>query len=186
MSLLRELQAHRPADAAEARHLRRIQEFVARHANPFDRRIREGHLTGSAFVVSASGNRTLLLQHRKLERWLQPGGHAEPAETRGEAVALREAREETGIDELTLHPTAPRPLDVDVHAIPARRDEPAHEHLDLRYLVVAPDRATPTRSPDESNELRWFRWDELGPLDLDPGLRRGLDKARRLVALAGA
>jgi len=178
VSLLQDLQSCQPADAAEAQHLRRIREFVARHANPFDRRIREGHLTGSALVVSASGRRTLLLQHRKLERWLQPGGHADPQETSGEAVALREAREETGIDGLRLHPSAPRPLDVDVHAIPARHDEPAHEHLDLRYLVMAPAAAGASRSLEETNDLRWFSWDELDGLDLDPGLRRLLGKAR--------
>lgn len=186
MSLLQDLQSCQPADAAEAQHLRRIREFVARHANPFDRRIREGHLTGSALVVSASGRKTLLLQHRKLERWLQPGGHADPQETSGEAVALREAREETGIDGLRLHPSAPRPLDVDVHAIPACHDEPAHEHLDLRYLLVAPDEAPLAQSAAESRDLRWFRWDELARLDLDPGLLRALGKARRLVTPATA
>jgi 8-oxo-dGTP pyrophosphatase MutT (NUDIX family) len=160
----------------------RILDFVARHANPFDRNIAEGHLTGSALVVSAAADRVLLLHHRKLHRWLQPGGHADPGEASGEAVALREAREETGIDGLALHPTAPRPLDVDIHAIPARGDEPAHEHLDLRYLVVAPDGAALTLKTEESNDLRWFRWDELPPLGLDPGLARALAKVRRLVA----
>ena len=86
-----------------------------------------------------TGRRVLLLHHRKLDRWLQPGGHAEPGEADGEEVALREAREETGIAALRLHPDAPRPLDVDVHAIPARGSEPAHLHLDLRYVVIAPD-----------------------------------------------
>jgi 8-oxo-dGTP pyrophosphatase MutT (NUDIX family) len=175
------LAAHRSADAAEAADLQRIREFIGRHRDPFDRRIPEGHLTGSAFVISASGDRVLLLHHRKLERWLQPGGHADPGESDGETVALREAREETGIEALALHPSAPRPLDVDVHEIPARGSEPAHEHLDLRYLVLAPDASVPRRAADESNDLRWFRWDELALLNLDPGLERGLSKARKEV-----
>lgn len=153
---------------------------MGHHADPFDRGIAEGHLTGSALVVSATGDRVLLLHHRKLQRWLQPGGHADPGETAGEDVALREALEETGIEGLTLHPEAPRPLDVDVHAIPARGTEPAHEHLDLRYLVVAPARASLTLKADESNDLRWFGWSELEGLGLDPGLRRAFAKARAL------
>jgi len=183
-ALVRQLRAHRSADEAEARDVARVLDFVARHPDPFDRRIAEGHLTGSAFVLAADGARVLLLHHRKLDRWLQPGGHADPGEASGEAVALREAREETGLQTLHLHPVAPRPLDVDVHEIPARPGEPAHAHLDLRYLVVAGAGAL-TRAQEEAADLRWFGWDELAPLRLDPGLRRGLSKALTHMALGG-
>jgi len=181
MSLLAVLRGHVPADAAERRDLARIVSFAETYRDPFDRSIVEGHLTGSALVVSPDGAAVLLLHHRKLERWLQPGGHAEPGEAAGEAVALREAREETGIPGLRLHPTAPRPLDVDVHDIPARRDEPAHQHLDLRYLVLAPSGARGRRLVAEARALRWFGWDELEPLDLDAGLVRALAKARAIL-----
>jgi len=179
-ALVRQLRAHASADAAEARDVARVLDFVARHPDPFDRRIGEGHLTGSAFVLTADGTRVLLLHHRKLDRWLQPGGHADPGEQSGEAVALREVREETGLARFHLHPAAPRPLDVDVHEIPARPGEPAHAHLDLRYLVVAGD-GDLTRAAEEAADLRWFGWDELEPLRLDPGLRRGLSKALRYI-----
>ena len=172
------LRRHRPADTKEAIALRAILAFIDRHPDPFDRRIAEGHLTGSAVVVSATGDQVLLLHHRKLGRWLQPGGHAEAGERDGETVALREAREETGIDGLVFHPSAPRPLDVDVHPIPARHAEPAHLHLDLRYLVVAPAGAALRRQAAEARALRWFTWDELAALDLDPGLRRALRAAQ--------
>jgi len=132
--------------------------------------------------VSADGGHVLLLHHRKLDRWLQPGGHADPGETSGEGVALREALEETGIAGLALHASAPRPLDVDVHDIPARGAEPAHEHLDLRYLLVAPEGASLALKADESHDLRWFSWEETANLGLDPGLERALRKARRLMS----
>jgi 8-oxo-dGTP pyrophosphatase MutT (NUDIX family) len=179
MPVLDELQGHAPADEDEAADLARIVAFVRAHEQPFDRRITRGHLTGSALVVASSGESVLLLHHRKLQRWLQPGGHAEAGETAGEAVALREALEETGIHGLALHPHAPRPLDVDVHDIPARRDEPAHQHLDLRYLVVAPAGARIARQVEETNDLRWFNWDEAVALGLDEGLMRLLGKARK-------
>lgn len=184
MGLFLQLASHRPADAAEAEDLAHIRDFVARHSDPFDRRIQEGHLTGSALVLCESSARILLLHHRKLHRWLQPGGHGHAGETSGEAVALREAGEETGIPGLRLHPTAPRPLDVDVHDIPAHAGVPAHEHLDLRYLVLAPAAAELRRCDEETNDLRWFAWQELDALDLDPGLRRALVKARQVVGTA--
>jgi 8-oxo-dGTP pyrophosphatase MutT (NUDIX family) len=185
-ALLDDLGRHSPADEPEARDLERICDFVRRHRNPFDRGIAEGHLTGSAIIVSATGEGTLLLHHRKLDRWLQPGGHADPGETTGEAVALREALEETGLEGLALHPGAPRPLDVDVHDIPARDPEPAHEHLDLRYLVVAPEGARPSPALAEMRDLRFFRWEETRGLGLDEGLQRALAKARAILAATPA
>ncbi len=176
-----ELTDHVCADTEERADLCRIHDFVERHEDPFDRSIREGHLTGSAILVAEDGRRVVLLHHLKLDRWLQPGGHADPDESRGEDVALREAREETGIGDLRLHPMAPRPLDVDIHSIPARDAEPAHEHLDLRYLIMAPAAAELRHRPAESRDLRWFSWDDLGDLGLDHGLLRALAKARRIV-----
>jgi 8-oxo-dGTP pyrophosphatase MutT (NUDIX family) len=180
-ALAQTLRRHVPADGQEERDLQRILAFVEGHANPFDRRIAEGHLTGSALTVSADAGFVLLLHHRKLDRWLQPGGHADPGETTGEEVALREALEESGVHGLALHPTAPRPLDVDVHDIPARGEEPAHEHLDLRYLVVAPAGAAVAPDFAELHDIRWVRWDDVAALGPDPGLRRALAKARAIV-----
>jgi 8-oxo-dGTP pyrophosphatase MutT (NUDIX family) len=170
-----------PADEEEARDRDRILDFVLRHEHPFDRAIAEGHLTGSAITVSADGARVLLLHHRKLDRWLQPGGHGDPGETTGEEVALREALEESGLRGLRLHPAAPRPLDVDVHDIPTHGSEPAHEHLDLRYLVVAPAGGTIAPQLAELHDIRWVPWDEADALGPDHGLRRALAKARAIL-----
>jgi 8-oxo-dGTP pyrophosphatase MutT (NUDIX family) len=180
-ALVEALRGHAPADAEEARDREQILAFVCRHERPFDRAIREGHLTGSAIIVSADGSQVVLLHHRKLDRWLQPGGHGDPGETTGEQVALREAFEETGIPGLALHASAPRPLDVDVHDIPAHGDEPAHQHLDLRYLVVAPAGAAVAPELAEMHEIRWVAWDETHTLLPDPGLRRALAKARAVL-----
>jgi 8-oxo-dGTP pyrophosphatase MutT (NUDIX family) len=176
-----ELLDHRPVDEAEAAHLRQILDFVDRHADPFDRNITEGHLTGSAFVVSHDGTRVLLVHHKRLDRWLQPGGHAEPGERSGLKVALREAREETAIEGLRPHSRVPGLFDVDVHEIPAREDDPRHLHLDLRYVLVAPDGAEAHHDPAESLGLRWFRWDELDQIDADAGLKRAVGKLRALL-----
>jgi 8-oxo-dGTP pyrophosphatase MutT (NUDIX family) len=93
------------------------------------------HFTASAFVVDEPGVRVCLVAHAKLGRLLQPGGHIEPTDLSLEAAALREAIEETAL-ELDFHPTAPRPFDLDIHRIPERPGEPAHLHLDVRYLLV--------------------------------------------------
>jgi 8-oxo-dGTP pyrophosphatase MutT (NUDIX family) len=180
-ALAEALRRHVPGDEEEARDRDQILAFVLRHDHPFDRGILEGHLTGSAITVSADGRRVLLLHHRKLDRWLQPGGHGDPGESTGEQVALREALEESGIRGLALHGAAPRPLDVDVHDIPARGSEPAHEHLDLRYLVTAPEGATVAPDLAEMHEIRWVPWDEVDALSPDHGLRRALAKAREVV-----
>jgi 8-oxo-dGTP pyrophosphatase MutT (NUDIX family) len=130
--LLRAYVAADEREEAERCAMLRLAEELER---PTSREQARAHFTASAFVVDGSGERTCLVSHVKLQRLLQPGGHVEPTDLSFEAAALREAREETGL-ELVLHPTAPRPFDLDIHEIPARPGEPAHFHLDVRYLLV--------------------------------------------------
>ena len=130
------LSAHACADEKEARDVEFIREFLRAHPDDAHLRAQKaGHLTGSGFVLDASRSKVLLLFHGKLHRWLQPGGHGE-GETDPRRIALREIEEETGLPEADLEGGAL--LDVDVHTIPARKDEPEHPHLDLRYAFVAP------------------------------------------------
>lgn len=102
---------------------------------PLSRDEGAAHFTASAFVIDEAAERICLVQHEKLGRLLQPGGHLEETDLSLEAAALREAVEETALA-VELHPSAPRPFDLDIHEIPERPGEPAHWHLDVRYLVV--------------------------------------------------
>jgi 8-oxo-dGTP pyrophosphatase MutT (NUDIX family) len=171
-----------PADGARAARVRR---FVERHPDCLLRTCLAGHVTASAWIVSADGRSVLLGHHRKLGRWLQLGGHVdgEPDPFR---AALREAEEESGIGGFATLPGGepPLPLDVDVHAIPARGAEPAHLHHDVRYLLIAPPGAE-ARASAESTALRWFARDRLAAVARERSLRRMDRRARRLLAAAG-
>ncbi|MCB1257536.1 MAG: NUDIX hydrolase [Microthrixaceae bacterium] len=145
-----------------------------------DRSTLPGHLTGSALVVDAAGERALLMLHAKLGRWLQPGGHADGDHDLAR-VALREATEETGIEGLSVLLPA---IDVDIHRIPERGPEPSHLHLDLRFVVIAPPDAQP-RGNSESEALRWVPWQELDEISDEESLtrlaHRGSEAYRRFL-----
>lgn len=102
--------------------------------NPFRRERLAGHFTGSAWLVSADGQRVLLTHHRKLDRWLQLGGHAD-GDRNLARVALKEAEEESGLSGLVLEDG--ELFDIDKHWIPERPDVPGHWHYDARYVVRA-------------------------------------------------
>jgi ADP-ribose pyrophosphatase YjhB (NUDIX family) len=129
------LQLHVAADAREEADRTAMLRLAHELRDPLSRSEPSAHFTASAFVIDADCGRTCLVQHVKLDRLLQPGGHVEPDDISLESAALREAHEETGLV-CELHPVAPRPFDVDIHRIPERPNEPAHFHLDVRYLVV--------------------------------------------------
>jgi 8-oxo-dGTP pyrophosphatase MutT (NUDIX family) len=135
-----------------------------------------GHFTGSALVVSAEGDRALLHHHRKLDKWLQFGGHCD-GDRDILRVARREALEESGIEGLIV--ASERPFDLDIHPIPAKDNEPEHFHYDVRYVLIAPENAEFVIS-EESKELRWFSPEETRELALDQGLRRMISKWQAL------
>jgi ADP-ribose pyrophosphatase YjhB (NUDIX family) len=134
-ALVRILQAHVSVDPREEADRCAMIRLAHELGDPLSRDEPSAHFTASAFVIDPSASHACLVTHVKLGRLLQPGGHVEPGDISLEAAALREAKEETAL-ELVFHPTAPRPFDLDIHEIPARPAEPAHFHLDVRYLLV--------------------------------------------------
>jgi len=132
-----------------------------------------GHLTGSAWVLSPEGDSVLLLHHRKLDRWLQPGGHAD-GEGDLAAVAARELEEETGIADVTLRPGI---FDIDIHDIPARGEVPEHQHFDVRFCMVASAQIEP-RTNHESHGVVWQPLDRVGDLTREESIRRMVGKSR--------
>ena len=176
--VLRLLREHAATDEKEAADVSAIEAFVGAQENIFGKTNPLGHITGSALVVDPDG-RLLLTFHRKLNRWLQLGGHSEPTEFDPAETAMREAREESGLCDLVFHPRfGARPIDIDVHTIPARRDEPAHDHLDFRYVVLTQVLDEVVCS-SESKALRWVAIDDLTPYGFDPALTRAVQKLRR-------
>ncbi len=165
--------------AENAGQAERILHFIRTTPDCFERSHAEGHITGSAWLLNPQGTQVLLTLHRKLGRWLQPGGHADgDADTR--RVALREAEEESGIS--GIRPLMAEILDVDIHEIPARpaAGEPAHLHYDIRYLLQAPHEGF--RVSQESVALRWFGEDELMALQPEESLLRMMHRCRQLAA----
>ncbi len=141
-----------------------------------DRSTAPAHLTGSALVVDAAGERVVLLLHTKLQRWLQPGGHAD-GDLDLAGVALKEAGEETGIEGLEVVLPA---VDLDVHRVDHRDPLGEHLHLDLRFVVLAPPGAV-ERPNHESTDLRWVTWAELPDAVDEPGILRLADAGRALL-----
>jgi 8-oxo-dGTP pyrophosphatase MutT (NUDIX family) len=178
--LLRLLAAHRARFPEDAARVDAVVAFVRAHADCFERTCRPGHVTGSAWILSADRGAVLLTHHRKLGRWLQVGGHADgdPDPFR---VALREAEEESGLAGLAPLAGGPVPLDVDVHEIPPHGGEPAHLHHDVRFLLVAPPGQT-IRVSDESHDVRWVPRPQLRALVDEESIVRMHERTERLLA----
>lgn len=157
----------------------KVMAFLGSTDNPFDRSNLTGHITCSAFVVNQSFTRAILIKHKGLDRWLQPGGHMDPGEYPAEA-AVREAREETGISEIQIWP--PGLIDIDIHTIPenAGKEEPEHTHYDLRYLCITGEEVL---SPDlkETNGAEWVAMEDiLGDPAMPESIKRMARAARMM------
>jgi ADP-ribose pyrophosphatase YjhB (NUDIX family) len=151
MKILQQLQQYALSFPQEIDKVQRFTSFAQNGDNWFDRSRLDGHFTASAWVVSADGKRSLLTHHRKLQKWIQLGGHADGQPDLA-PEALREAQEESGLSGLMLE--SDKVFDIDDHVIPQYKDVPAHTHWDVRFVV----RATGNEEfavTEESIDLAW-------------------------------
>jgi 8-oxo-dGTP pyrophosphatase MutT (NUDIX family) len=146
----------------------RLIAFILTHPDAFERALPIGHVTASAWIVDPARTRALLTHHRKLGKWLQLGGHAD-GDLDLRRAALREAREESGLR--SLRSASGAIYDLDVHLIPARPGEPAHEHYDVRFAFEA-DPAEALVVSAESKELAWIPLDALSGYGADESVLR--------------
>ena len=169
------LRSYLQSNPNEYETVERFLSFLAVHEDAFLRSCLPGHITGSALIIDPLATMTLLVHHRKLGKWLQPGGHCEAGETALQA-AVREATEETGAIATPFSPD--QVFDIDIHQIPDRPEAPAHLHYDVRFLLVAaPGQTTVSH---ESHAVEWMPFDEALRRNDEASISRMLAKAEAL------
>lgn len=174
LELLERLDAYPHFFAEEREALPRFRELL-QSADAYQRTHLPGHITGSAWIVDTARTKTLLVHHAKLNKWVQPGGHADGDEN-VLAVALKETEEETGLATLAIVPDF---FDIDIHTIPARPEIGQHEHYDVRFLFVA-DADAPIVVSEESHDVQWIALDNLEAYTRERSVLRMRDKLRKL------
>lgn len=117
-----------------------------------------GHITGSAWILNKAKTHVLMVHHVKLDKWLQPGGHAD-GEENILSVAIREANEETGL--VHFKELVPGIFDIDIHTIPARKDFPEHLHYDVRFALVSTEEDDDIEVSEESHAVKWIAFDDV-------------------------
>jgi 8-oxo-dGTP pyrophosphatase MutT (NUDIX family) len=176
--LLQLLKGYKTRFMDELAFVNRSIAFVEQHTEVFYRELHPAHVTGSAWVVNPERSRVLMMHHKKLDQWFQPGGHAD-----GDAdivrVALKETSEETGIDLSEIKLVDSGIFDVDIHTIPARGADPEHEHIDIRFLIEIDDRI-PVPGNIESHEVLWIELQNVSRYNRNRSTYRMLEKTRAM------
>ncbi len=167
-NLLNLLEVYRENYEEEKETVEQFIQFISHNEDCFERTLEIGHITGSAWVVNNEGNKILLTHHRKLNKWLQLGGHAD-GESDILKVALKEVEEESGFSDLVAKDK--NILDIDVHLIPKKNDVAAHYHYDVRFLIAVNDTTNYVVS-DESHDLAWIPIEKLATLTTEESIVR--------------
>lgn len=169
-------------DVEEEEFVSAMHTFVTTETNPCSRQTAAGHITASAWILDTNRTHVLLCHHRKLDIWIQLGGHLETSlDESVEAGALREAYEESGLGAIEV--LSPDIFDIDIHAIPAHGDEAEHLHYDVRYLFAARS-ANAVQLTPESKELAWVSLDEIHKISTETSLLRMAKKAKQFLRKA--
>ena len=170
------LDSYSTSDQAEYEMLQETKNFVSTNADCFERTLASGHVTASGWIISENKEEVLLMHHRKLDRWFQPGGHCD-GDPDVVAVAKKEVEEETGL--VNFSSLQDGIFDVDIHLIPANSKDTAHFHYDIRFLFEA--------SPSEeliinieSNDVKWVPVLEVENLNNSESMMRMVRKISAL------
>jgi 8-oxo-dGTP pyrophosphatase MutT (NUDIX family) len=166
------LNAYHPQSEQEQNAKQFIQDFITENERYWSRGTLTGHLTGSAWITNKAQSKAVLLHHKKLNIWVQPGGHIDDDDQSLLAASLREAKEETGLP--SLIPKQEGIFDLDVHKIPARKTEPEHWHLDVRFWLIA--EIEELAISEESNDLAWLTRAEIENLTEEESVLRMVRK----------
>jgi 8-oxo-dGTP pyrophosphatase MutT (NUDIX family) len=170
--LLKLLATYTEKHSSEKACANQIIEFIKQYEPCFNRELSVGHMTGSAWIVNRAGTHTLLTHHKKLNKWLQPGGHAD-GDSDILQVAKREADEESGLKGLEIGDG--QIFDIDIHQIPARANEPQHLHHDIRFVFHAVESEDFIVS-EESHDLAWVEITRLEDYNAEESIMRMAQK----------
>jgi 8-oxo-dGTP pyrophosphatase MutT (NUDIX family) len=176
-TILNQLANYTASNEAEQAMVNSTTTFIQLHPDCFQRTLLIGHVTGSAWIVNETFTHVLLIHHFKLDRWLQPGGHCD-GDDDVLNVALKEAREETG---LIVTPKTNRIFDVDIHHIPQRGEAPAHLHYDIRFLFSADMDQPLIRDQRETRDIKWLPINEVALLNDEESVARMVRKTMELA-----
>ncbi|MBC8215624.1 MAG: NUDIX hydrolase [Candidatus Marinimicrobia bacterium] len=172
--LLAQLEVYFEKHPSEKQNVEEIKHFVQHHPDCLLPSYKPGHITGSAWILNSQKNKAILTHHRKLNTWIQLGGHAD-----GEAVILsvahREATEESGLQ--SVRPLSKEIFDIDIHTIPENKSMPEHLHYDIRFLFEA-DEHEPISVSDESFDVAWFPLHQIQEINSAESIFRMVRKCR--------
>lgn len=180
--LLTLLDRHQTRFMDELAFIHQARAFIEAHEDCFYRELWHGHVTGSAWVVNPSRDHVLLLHHRKLDQWFQPGGHAD-GDHNILRVALKETSEETGLDPAHIRLVDEQIFDVDIHTIHANKHDPRHKHFDIRFLVEIDDHIE-IPGNDESHDILWVPLSQATRFNNNRSTYRMIEKTRQMRHLA--